>query len=93
MQSAVWFEFQGATIEGVAVNISRLGLLVSGSELPPVGALVSLRFSLGEAEEIELQGMVRHRVHGCGVEFIEVLPGQQMKLMAYLDKFAAIDAY
>ena len=41
-----------------------------------------MRFSLGEAEEIELRGLVRHQVHGRGVEFVEVLPDQQMQLSA-----------
>ena len=30
--------------------------------------------------------LVRHQVHGCGVEFVEVLPDQQMQLIAYLVK-------
>ena len=55
--------------------------------VPAVGSLINLRFSLGEAEKIELRGLVRHRVHGCGVEFVEVLPDQQMRLIAYLDSF------
>ena len=51
------------------------------------GPLVNLRFSLREAEEIELRGLVRHHVYGCGGEFVEVLPDQQMQLMDYLDRF------
>ena len=74
MQGSVWYESGGTTTETFAVNISRIGLLVSGPKLPNVGSLVNLRFSLGEADEIELKGLVRHRVHGCGVEFVEVLP-------------------
>ena len=87
LQGSVWCESGGTTTETFAVNISRVGLLVSGPKLPKVGSLVNLRFSLGEAEQIELRGLVRHQVHGCGVEFVEVLPDHQMKLIAYLDRF------
>ncbi len=87
LQGAVWCESGSTTTETFAVNISRVGLLVSGPKLPKVGSLVNLRFSLGEAEQIELRGLVRHQVHGCGVEFVEVLPDHQMKLIDYLDRF------
>ena len=87
LQGAVWCEVGDTTTETFAVNISRVGLLVSGPKLPKVGSVVNLRFSLGEAAEIQIRGLVRHQVHGCGVEFVEVLPGQQMQLMDYLDRF------
>ena len=52
IQGSVWCESADTTTETFAVNISRVGLLVSGPKLPEVGSLVNLRFSLGEAEEI-----------------------------------------
>ena len=92
MQGVVWCGVGGTTTEAFAVNISRVGLLLSGPKLPGVGSQVNLRFSLGEADEIELRGLVRHLVHGCGVEFVEVLPDQQMRLIAYLDRFDNLSA-
>ena len=75
------------------VNISRFGMLVKGIELPQVGTLVTMRFSLAGSEETEMTAVVRHHVHGgevefIGVEFIEVLQEQQMQLIDYLDRLA-----
>ena len=86
-------EFGDHTRQFRVVNISRLGVLVKGTELPQVGTLVTMRFSLAGSEETEMTAVVRHHVHGDGVEFIgveftEVLPEQQVQLIDYLDRLA-----
>lgn len=75
-------------LQAQALNISRGGLLLTTRDPLPVGMLVALRFSLGEAEEILLKGLVRHASsdRGIGVEFVELLPPQQALLGAYLEK-------
>ena len=60
---------------------------MTGPQLPQVGALVKLRFSLEGAGDFEFNAVVRHLVHGCGVEFMEVLPEEQLRLIAYLEKY------
>ena len=79
-------KFQGRTLETFGVNISRLGLLLAGSELPAVGSQVELRFSLDGGEQIEVNGLVRHFVYGCGVTFVEILPEDGIRLITYLDR-------
>ncbi len=84
-------ETPGRVLAMRAVNISRTGLLVTGSELLPVGSPV--RFRLPLTEEIELEGGVaRHTVHGCGVQFVAIKPEEQNKLSAYLDQLASMIA-
>ena len=66
---------------------------MKGTELPQVGTLVMMRFSLAGSAEMEMTALVRHYTHGCGVEFIglefiEVLPEHQMQLIDYLDRLA-----
>lgn len=79
-------EVRGVQTQARALNISGGGLLVAGPELLAVGSVVTMRFTLGAAGDIELRGFVRHAVKekGCGVEFIEVLPQEKEKLDAYL---------
>ncbi len=86
VQVPVLVEFFGTVFEMTAVNISRAGLLVAGSETFPTGSFVRLRLNL--TTEIELEGAVRHTVHGCGVQFIGIGPDEQAKLGAYLDRLA-----
>ena len=85
-------EFRRASVQMTAVNISRTGLLLTGPELLPVGAVVNLRFAVAAVGEIEIKGLVRHVVSGCGMEFVEVLPEQQLRLCLYLDKVEAAAA-
>ena len=79
-------EFRGVRTEAQGLNISSGGLMVVGPELLAVGSMVTIRFSLGAAGDVELRGFVRHAVKekGSGVEFIEVLPQEKAKLDAYL---------
>lgn len=86
VQVPVLIEFCGQAFEAHAVNISRAGLLVAGSEAFPPGSSITVRLML--TREIELQGVVRHTVHGCGVQFIGIPPDEQAKLNAYLDRIA-----
>ncbi len=90
----IFCEFRGVRHEIEAINLSRGGLLVVATDVLEVGSLVKLRFSLGNAGEIELKGLVRHVAEekGCGVEFIELLPKQQLRLGAYLKKVSAEEA-
>ena len=84
-------EVRGVRTQAQGMNISGGGLMVVGPELLAVGSIVTMRFSLGAAGDIELKGFVRHAVKekGCGVEFIEVLPQEKEKLNAYLASVAA----
>ncbi len=86
VQVPVLIEFCGKVFETHAVNISRAGLLVTGAEVFPPGSSVTLRLTL--TREIELKGVVRHTVHGCGIQFIGIPPDEQAKLNAYLDRVA-----
>ena len=81
-------EWPPNVIEMEVVNISRAGLLMTGAELLPVGLQLTLRFIL--TTQIELKGVVRHAISGCGVEFIALPPEEQAKLHAYLDRLAAM---
>jgi hypothetical protein len=83
-------EVKGSQFQAMAQNISFGGVMVSAGKWLTPGALVKLRFNLGEAGEIELKGYVRHgdEGRGGGVEFIEVLQHQQAKLSGYLSKVA-----
>ncbi len=81
-------KFQGRTVETFGVNISRLGLFLAGPKLPAVGSQVQLRFSLGGGEQIEVNGLVRHFVYGCGVTFVETLPEDRIRLIVYLKRFS-----
>lgn len=84
-------EIRGGSTQMQALNISRGGLLITSPAPLPVGSVVTLRFTLGPAGELEIKGLVRHSVAEgtCGVEFVEALPNQQEKLAAYLSATAA----
>lgn len=84
-------EVRGVQTKAQALNISGGGLMVAGPELLAVGSVVTMRFSLGAAGDVELRGFVRHAVKekGCGVEFIEILPQEKEKLDAYLSAVVA----
>lgn len=75
-----------------SVNISEGGLLVASPKSLGVGSRVALKFHLGNAGEIRLQGTVRHAVEEHhGTEFIELSAEDQKRLQDYV-KHAAGDA-
>ena len=83
LQVPVTVECSGRVVEMVAVNISRSGMLLAGPELVPVGQPLTLRLNL--TRDLELQGVVRHAVNGCGVQFVAFPPEEQARLTAYLE--------
>jgi hypothetical protein len=83
-------DFQGQISEAETVNISRAGLMLSGRNLPPQGAVIKVRITL--TYELELECEVRHAVHGCGVRVLSMSPEYQGKWNAYLDRLATLVA-
>jgi c-di-GMP-binding flagellar brake protein YcgR len=78
------------TVRGI--NISEGGLLVAATTSLGIGSRVTLRFHLGNAGEISLQGTVRHAVEERhGTEFIELSEEDQQRLQDYIRQ-AASDA-
>lgn len=72
------------------VNISEGGLLVASPKSLGVGSRVTLKFYLGTAGEISVQGTVRHAVEEHhGTEFIELSPVDQKRLEDYVKQAAA----
>ena len=73
-----------------SVNISEGGLLVASPKSLGVGSRVTLKFHLGTAGEIRLQGTVKHaEEEHHGTEFIELSVEDQKRLQDYVKQAAS----
>ncbi len=84
----VILHYDGKVVTSATANISRVGLLLVGPELPPVGCRLRMQVSL--TNSIDLECLVCHLVHGCGVRVISMPPLDLEKWNAYLDRLAAL---
>ena len=78
---------RGQQQQGRALNLSSGGVLVTTPSLIPVGSLTEISLAVAGGELFQFKGIVRHNSQdlGMGIEFVEVLPQHQARLVAYLD--------
>jgi hypothetical protein len=86
----VTLHYDGKVVTTATANISRAGLLLVGPELPPVGCRLKMQITLNA--NIELECLVCHLVHGCGVRVISMPPLDLERWNAYLDRLATLVA-
>lgn len=86
----VILEYEGKVVRTATANISRAGLLLVGPELPPVGCHLKMRINL--TNDLELECLVCHLVHGCGVRVISMPPLDLERWNSYLDRLATLVA-
>ena len=77
-----------------AANVSNSGMLIRTNEDFPLGAEISLEFTLpGDHESIKVEATVvrhtdpdRERIRGLGLKFVDIAPGHKKRLEDYLQR-------
>ena len=81
--------YQGGTFLGLSKNISAGGMFIETKESLPVGAKLEMRFHLDDGEPIVVaMGEVMYQVSklGLGARFVDLPPGDEKRIEAYIAK-------